>query len=92
MHRRSNTYAFRDPQQQIERPSAYQSGSASGTQNQVILGSVQAPARNPDSPLERALARFSAAVAASNGIEKTLAEPPVPDNRVGDVVDRQAIG
>ena len=92
VHRRSNAYAFRDPQQQTARPSAYQSENQPGTQNQVILGSVQAPARNPDSPLERALARFGAAVAARNGIERTLAEPPVPDNRVGDVVDRRAIG
>jgi len=64
VHRRSNAYAFRDPQQQTARPSGYQSENRSGTQNQVILGSVPAPTRNLDSPLDRALARFGAAVAA----------------------------
>jgi hypothetical protein len=82
VHRRSNAYAFRDPQQQIARPSTYQSESEPGTQNQDFLGSVHTPAHKPDSPLERALAQFGAAVAGKNGIERTLAEPPVPDNRV----------
>jgi hypothetical protein len=71
VHRCSNAYAFRDPQQQTAWPSAYKSESASGTQNQVILGSVQAPARNPSSPLERALARFGTALLARNGIEQS---------------------
>src|SRR5690348_11830773 len=70
VHRRSNAYAFRDPQQQTERPSAYQSEKQPGTQNQVILGSVHTPARDPGSSLERALARFGAAVAARQGIEQ----------------------
>jgi Helix-turn-helix domain len=70
VHRRSNAYAFRDPQQQIARPAAYQSENQPGTQNQVILGSVHAPARDPGSSLERALARFGAAVAARQGIEQ----------------------
>jgi hypothetical protein len=62
VHRRSNAYAFRDPQQQTARPSAYQSESEPGTQNQLIIGSVHTPARNPDSLLERALAQIGAAV------------------------------
>jgi hypothetical protein len=70
VHRRSNAYAFRDPQQQIARPSTYQSENQPGTQNQVILGSVHTPARDPGSSLERALARFGAAVAARRGIEQ----------------------
>jgi hypothetical protein len=70
VHRRSNAYAFRDPQQQIARPAAYQSENQPGTQNQVILGSVHAPARDPGSSLERALARFGAAVAARQAIEQ----------------------
>ncbi len=70
VHRRSNAYAFRDPQQQTARPSAYQSESKQGTRNQWIIGSVQAAARNPDSPLERALAQIGAALAARNGIEQ----------------------
>ena len=71
VHRRSNAYAFRDPQQQTERPPAYQSENQPGTQNQVILGSVHTPARDPDSCLERALARFGVAVAARQGIEQS---------------------
>src|SRR5690242_15877045 len=39
VHRRSNAYTFRDPQQQMARPSIYQSENESRTQNQVI-GSV----------------------------------------------------
>ena len=78
VHRRSNAYAFRDPQQQIARPSAYQSGNEPGTQNQDFLGSVQAAERKPDAPIERALAQLRIALAARNGIEKTLAEPQVP--------------
>ena len=75
VHRRSNAYAFRDPQQQTARPSTYQSENRSGTQNQVILGSVQTPAHDPDSPLERALARFAAAVATKAGIEQGAGGP-----------------
>jgi hypothetical protein len=75
VHRRSNAYAFRDPQQQTERSSAYQSENRPGTQNQVILGSVHALARNPESSLERALARFGAAVAARQGIEQDAGAP-----------------
>jgi hypothetical protein len=70
VHRRSNAYAFRDPQQQTARPAAYQSENQPRTQNQVILGSVHTPARDPGSCLERALARFGAAVAARQGTEQ----------------------
>ena len=70
VHRRSNAYAFRDPQQQTARPSAYEAENQPGTQNQVILGSVHTPARDPDSCLERALARFGAAVAAKDRHEQ----------------------
>jgi hypothetical protein len=73
VHRRSNAYAFRDPQQQTARPSAYKSENEPGTQNQLIIGSVHTSASNPDSPLERALAQFGAAVAATEGIEQERA-------------------
>jgi Helix-turn-helix domain len=62
VHRRSDAYAFRDPQQQITRPYTYKSESKSGTQSQVILGSVQAPAHDPNSSLERALRRLGGAL------------------------------
>jgi hypothetical protein len=75
VHRHSNAYAFRDPQQQTERPPTYQSENRPGTQNQVVPSSVQTPARSTDNPLERALARFGAAVAAKQGIEQDAGEP-----------------
>ena len=61
--RTSNAYVFRDP---LARPAgvpASKSENPSGTKNQEVLDPVLAPARDPDSPLERALARFAAAVA-----------------------------
>jgi hypothetical protein len=70
VHRRSNAYAFRDPKHQTDRPSAYQTENPTGTQDQDILDPVATPARQPDSPLERALARFGAVVAAKQGIEQ----------------------
>jgi hypothetical protein len=90
--RTSNAYAFRDPQQPLAGVLAAKSGNLARTQNQYLIRSLSSPARDPDAPLERVLAQFGAAVAGKNGIERTLAEPPVPDNRVGDVVDRRTIG
>ena len=90
--RTSNAYVFRDPKAAATGVPRAPSENPVGTQNQDFLGSVHTPARKPDSPLERALAQFGAAVAGKSGIERTLAEPPVPDNRVGDVVDRRTIG
>ena len=60
--RTSNAYVFRDPQQRPEGVPACKSENRSGTQNQEILIPVVAPARDPESPLERALARFGAAI------------------------------
>jgi len=66
----SNAYAFRAPQQPHVGGFASKSEKRSGTQNQVILGSVHVPARDLDSSLERALARFGAAVATKVRIEQ----------------------
>ena len=63
--RTSNAYVFRDPQQRPEGVPASKSENRSGTQNQeilTVLPTVLVPARDPDSPLERALARFGAAI------------------------------
>jgi hypothetical protein len=60
--RTSNAYVFRDPQQRPEGVPASKSENRSGTQNQEILIPVPAPAPDLDSPLERALARFGAAI------------------------------
>jgi DNA-binding transcriptional regulator YhcF (GntR family) len=65
--RASSQQLFWDPQQQA---SSHQSENRTRTKNQSLIGSVRAPARNADSALERALARFGAAVAAKYGLEQ----------------------
>jgi Helix-turn-helix domain len=67
--RTSNAYVFRDPQPQLAGVSSAKSENPAGTQDQDILDSVATPARNLDSPLQRVLARFGAAVAAKYGFE-----------------------
>jgi Helix-turn-helix domain len=71
--RTSNAYAFRDPKAVCSGGFPAKSENQSGTQDQEYLDPVQAPARDPDSPLERALARFGAAVATKAGIEQEAA-------------------
>jgi hypothetical protein len=68
--RTSNAYAFRDPQVVNSRGVPSKSENRTGTQSQDVLDPIPAPAINPDSPLERALARFGAALAAKEGIEQ----------------------
>jgi hypothetical protein len=69
--RTSNAYVFREPQPQLTGvPTTAQSENPTRTQNQESRSSVQTQAVDPNSPLERALARFGAAVAAKNGIEQ----------------------
>jgi hypothetical protein len=68
--RTSNCYQFRDPQAAVSGVPATEFGNRAGTQNQAVFDSKMAPAIDPDSPLERALARFGSAVAAKNGIEQ----------------------
>ena len=67
--RTSNAYVFRDPQQLAGVPVA-KSENRTGTPNQEDSMPLLAPAVDPDSLLERTLARFSAAVAAKKGIEQ----------------------
>jgi hypothetical protein len=75
--RTSNCYQFRDPQAVNSRPVPSKSENRTGTPNQGIQvmslggGHLAAPVENaPQSPLERALASFGAAIAAKNGIEQ----------------------
>ena len=68
--RTSNAYTFRDPQPQLAGVPAAKSENQAGTQNQDVLDPVLVPPRDPNSPLERALARFGAAVAAKECIEQ----------------------
>ena len=71
--RTSNAYVFRDPQAVNSRPVPSKSDQRTGTPDPEILRPVQAPAVDPESPLERALARFAAAVVAKDGIEQGAA-------------------
>ena len=71
--RTSNAYAFRDPQAVNSRDVPSKSENRAGTRSQDIIPSVPAPAIDPNSPLERALARFAAALAAKEGIEQEAA-------------------
>ena len=64
LERRSNAYVLIDPQQRVSRPSATESDQRTGTPNQGIQETLQAPAIDPNSPLERALARLGATIAA----------------------------
>jgi hypothetical protein len=59
--RTSNAYVFRDPLQGPEGLPASKSENSAGTQNQEILDPVLAPPADPNSPLERALARLGTA-------------------------------
>jgi len=61
--RRSNCYLLRDPLRS-------KSDFRTGTRTDLVISSERAPTRDLDSPLERALARFGAAVAARNGLEQ----------------------
>jgi hypothetical protein len=65
--RTSNAYVFRDPQAGFQGRTSSKSENPSGTRNQDIFDPVSAPARDPDGPLERALARFGAAVRSKAG-------------------------
>ena len=73
--RTSNAYVFRDPQAACSARFSSKSENPTGTQDQEYLDPVQAPARSPGSPLERALARCGAAVAARQGIEQGTGSP-----------------
>jgi hypothetical protein len=68
--RTSNAYVFRDPQAAIPGYPASEFGNRTRTPDQEVSLPLQAPAVDPDSPLERALARFAAALAAKEGIEQ----------------------
>jgi hypothetical protein len=68
--RTSNAYVFRDPKPGLSRGFPCKSGNLTGTGNQEPIDLVSAPAHDPNSPLERALARFGAALGVKDGIEQ----------------------
>ena len=67
--RTSNAYVLIDP--------ASKSDQRTGTPDQEDSKLLQAPAVDPNSPLERALARFAAALVTKEGIEQDEATAPV---------------
>jgi hypothetical protein len=68
--RTSNAYVFTDPLKGSGGPFSCKSENPTGTQNQEILDPVLAPAPDPNSPLERALARFGTALGGKDCIEQ----------------------
>jgi hypothetical protein len=68
--RTSNAYQFIDPQAERNRSIPSECKNPLETQDQDISKPLQAPAVDPASPLERALARFGAVLAAKAGIEQ----------------------
>jgi hypothetical protein len=68
--RTSNAYVFNDPKAAVSAGIPSKSENPTGTQNQDVLDPVSVPLINPNSPLERALARFQAVIAANEGIEQ----------------------
>jgi hypothetical protein len=66
----SNAYVFRDPKPQLAGVSACKSENPTGTLDQEVISLELAPAPDPNSPLERALARFGAALGVKDGIEQ----------------------
>jgi hypothetical protein len=68
--RTSNCYQFRDPQAAVSGVPATEFGNRAGTPDQELSKPLPAPAVDPNSPLERALARFAAVIAAKDGIEQ----------------------
>jgi hypothetical protein len=71
--RTSNAYVFRDPQAAGSGRFPSKSENPTGTQDQDVLDPVLVPAHDPDSPLQRALARLGSALAAKQGIEQGAA-------------------
>jgi hypothetical protein len=68
--RTSNAYVFRDPQAQLAGVPASKSENRTGTPDQDISKPLWAPVTDPNSTLERALARLGSALAAKQGIEQ----------------------
>jgi hypothetical protein len=68
--RTSNAYLFRDPQAANSWLIPSKSDQRTETPDQAVSKPLQVPVIDPTSSLERALARFAAALAAKKGIEQ----------------------
>ena len=60
--RTSNAYVFRDPLQRVAGVPACKSENRIGTPDQDVSTLLPVPARDPDSPLERALRRLGSVI------------------------------
>ena len=67
--RTSNAYQLIDPQRRLNAAPASRSDQRTGIPDQEVSKPLPAPAIDPQSPLEQALAQFAAAIAAKHGIE-----------------------
>jgi hypothetical protein len=68
--RTSNAYVFRDPKPGLSCSFPCKSENLTGTLDQEVLSLGLAPTPDPNSPLERALARFGATLGTKDGIEQ----------------------
>jgi hypothetical protein len=68
--RTSNAYVFCDPKPGLSCGFPCKSENPPGTLNQEVLSLERAPAPDPDSPPERALTRFGAALGVKDCIEQ----------------------
>jgi len=68
--RTSNAYVFSDPKPGLPCGVSCKSENPTGTLSQEVLSLERASAPDPDSPLERALARFGAALSVKDCIEQ----------------------
>ena len=68
--RTSNAYVFRDPNPQLAGVIGCKSENLTGTRDQEVISLEPAAAPQPNSPLERALARFGAALGNKDGLEQ----------------------
>jgi Helix-turn-helix domain len=68
--RTSNAYVFSDPKPGLSCGFPCKSENPTGTSNQEPIDLLSAPAPEPNSPLERALARFGTALGVKEGIEQ----------------------
>jgi hypothetical protein len=74
--RTSNAYVFRDPRAAEQAGIPSKSENPTGTQHQDSIDLRNTPPLDPNSPLECALARFGAVIAAKEGIEQERAGAP----------------
>jgi hypothetical protein len=76
--RTSNAYTFRDPKPQLSGVPASKSENRTGTLNQGFSFLIQASARDPNCPLERALRRLGASIEEKFALNRSAPSGHVP--------------